>query len=352
MELAECYDTVFSEVMRSILLRSLHRDGCYISRIDLETEEIDIKNLTRSPISMAGWTISDADHKHVYSFDIEYVLSAGTTATLFCCPGKFAPPSTHKDHLIWYLSDGVTPRSAQILNNDGETVSLVDKDGKLVSLRRQTPQGLITIGLANNFIKDFTSALLCFRVALVIAMGLWGPARPALFVCCGLINIFIEFFARELRLNIAAEKDSEVTYRALLGTCSRLQAVVTCIVVSVILYSQHEGNPLFSGSWGALSYTGAFILEMVALDMSHLLGKAHGSSPGSEPNTLAKLLARPSDAAVLLKVIGVGAALFPLQYLSIVREVEGCLSSTVGLYVSGTCFLLRAAICLLRLIET
>lgn len=69
---------------------------------------------------MNGWKIRDEGNKHTYTFP-SYMLGAGSTVTVYTEEG-----ANSATELYWQLG-------SPIWNNDGDTASLYDNSGKLVS---------------------------------------------------------------------------------------------------------------------------------------------------------------------------------------------------------------------------
>jgi competence protein ComEC len=92
----------------------------YVSDLNLKDEWVKVTNKGSSPVSLDGWKIEDDGKKHTYSFP-SYTLGAGSSVTVY----------TKKDtnsatELYWGSSN-------PIWNNEGDTASLYDNNGQLVS---------------------------------------------------------------------------------------------------------------------------------------------------------------------------------------------------------------------------
>lgn len=86
---------------------------------NLIDEWVEISNLGSADVSLAGWTLEDAQN-HIYSFP-DFSLSAGAKAKIRTGTGN----DTSED-LFWN-------RSSSIWNNDGDTATLKDASGNIVS---------------------------------------------------------------------------------------------------------------------------------------------------------------------------------------------------------------------------
>ncbi|MDR7665504.1 lamin tail domain-containing protein [Methanosarcina sp. Z-7115] len=92
----------------------------YVSDLNLKDEWVKISNKGSSPVSLNGWKIEDEGSKHAYTFP-SYILNSGSTVTVYTEKG-----TDSATELYWQLED-------PIWNNDGDTASLYDNGGKLVS---------------------------------------------------------------------------------------------------------------------------------------------------------------------------------------------------------------------------
>ena len=86
---------------------------------NLVEEWVEISNLGSADVSLAGWTLEDAQN-HTYAFP-DFNLSAGAKAKIRTGMGN----DTSED-LFWN-------RSSSIWNNDGDVATLTDASGNLVS---------------------------------------------------------------------------------------------------------------------------------------------------------------------------------------------------------------------------
>jgi micrococcal nuclease len=86
---------------------------------NLDEEWVEISNLGTSDVSLAGWTLEDAQN-HTYKFP-DFSLKAGGAAKIRTGMGN----DTTED-LFWN-------RSSSIWNNDGDVATLTDASGSIVS---------------------------------------------------------------------------------------------------------------------------------------------------------------------------------------------------------------------------
>ena len=86
---------------------------------NLIDEWVEISNLGTEDVSLAGWTLQDAQN-HTYSFP-DFSLSAGAKAKIRTGMGN----DTSED-LFWN-------RSSSIWNNGGDVATLTDASGNIVS---------------------------------------------------------------------------------------------------------------------------------------------------------------------------------------------------------------------------
>mgnify|MGYP002408763551 CR=1 FL=1 len=96
-----------------------------ITDLNCKNEWVKIKNTGTSPVSLTGWRISDEGTKHTYTFP-SFTLAPGATVTLHTGDG-----TNSATDLYW-------GSKRPIWNNDGDTASLYDRNGRLVdSLERR-----------------------------------------------------------------------------------------------------------------------------------------------------------------------------------------------------------------------
>lgn len=94
--------------------------GVSITALDLQDEWVTVTNGASAPVDLTGWTISDEGARNTYTFPA-YVLDPGADVTVHSGPGD----DTATD-LYW---DRETP----VWNNDGDTATLTDATGAVVS---------------------------------------------------------------------------------------------------------------------------------------------------------------------------------------------------------------------------
>jgi micrococcal nuclease len=86
---------------------------------NLDEEWVEISNLGTSDVSLAGWTLEDAQN-HTYKFP-DFSMTAGAKAKIRTGMGN----DTSED-LFWN-------RGSSIWNNGGDVATLKDASGKMVS---------------------------------------------------------------------------------------------------------------------------------------------------------------------------------------------------------------------------
>jgi len=86
---------------------------------NLIEEWVEISNLGTADVSLAGWTLEDAQN-HTYAF-LDFSLKAGAKAKIRTGMGN----DTAED-LYWN-------RGSSIWNNDGDVATLMDASGNMVS---------------------------------------------------------------------------------------------------------------------------------------------------------------------------------------------------------------------------
>jgi hypothetical protein len=94
---------------------------------NLNEEWVEISNLGSSDVSLAGWTLEDAQN-HTYAFP-DFSLAAGANAKIHTGIGDDA-----SGDLYWN-------RSSSIWNNGGDVATLKDASGNIVSRYPEESQG-------------------------------------------------------------------------------------------------------------------------------------------------------------------------------------------------------------------
>ena len=108
-------------VDRFIEIVNVHADAEGDDRRNLNDEYIVIENLSKNPIDMTGWTISDASSRNPYLFP-NFTLPGETQLTLRTGFGK-----NSEQELFW-------GSRLPIWNNKGDTAFIRDAEGHLMSV--------------------------------------------------------------------------------------------------------------------------------------------------------------------------------------------------------------------------
>ncbi|WP_263622975.1 lamin tail domain-containing protein [Guptibacillus algicola] len=92
-----------------------------ITNLNLQEENVTIKNMDSEDISMDGWTLVSVDGNQTYEFPSDYVLRKGENVTLTSGRGAYEdPPGV----LEW--------SGAYLWDNNGDTARLYDPQGELI----------------------------------------------------------------------------------------------------------------------------------------------------------------------------------------------------------------------------
>ena len=94
--------------------------GVYIADLDLQEEWVAVANGDPAAVNLTGWTIADEGTRNTYTFPL-FTLSPGADVTVHSGAGN----DTATD-LYW-------GRSSAVWNNDGDTATLADANGTVVS---------------------------------------------------------------------------------------------------------------------------------------------------------------------------------------------------------------------------
>ncbi len=82
---------------------------------------VTVTNAGATAVNLTGWTIADEGARNTYTFPV-FVLDAGSNVTVHSGAGN----ETASD-LYW-------GRSSPVWNNDGDTATLADASGAIVSV--------------------------------------------------------------------------------------------------------------------------------------------------------------------------------------------------------------------------
>ncbi len=94
--------------------------GIYIAGLDLQAEWVSVANVDETAVNLTGWTIADEETRNTYTFPL-FTLNPGADVTVHSGAGN----DTATD-LYW-------SRSSAVWNNDGDTATLADANGTVVS---------------------------------------------------------------------------------------------------------------------------------------------------------------------------------------------------------------------------
>jgi len=95
--------------------------GVYIAGLDLQDETVTIMNADPAAVNLTGWTITDEGARNTYTFPV-FILDPGADVTVH----SGVRNDTATD-LYWGRATGVW-------NNDGDTATLADANGTVVSI--------------------------------------------------------------------------------------------------------------------------------------------------------------------------------------------------------------------------
>lgn len=94
------------------------------SGMDMEKETILVTIHGEDDVSLRGYRICDFDQHHWFEFPSTFVLPAGSTVTIFCCPGLYLEKQPGQLFLLWLNKDG-SVRSKNVLNDGEDIISCV-----------------------------------------------------------------------------------------------------------------------------------------------------------------------------------------------------------------------------------
>lgn len=91
---------------------------------NLDQEFVVVANAGTEPVDLTGWSLRDESTRHRYRFPSGFVLEPGSRVTITAGPGAFGFGS-----------------GSPVLDNDGDTVFVVDPRGRFVTFASTSPPG-------------------------------------------------------------------------------------------------------------------------------------------------------------------------------------------------------------------
>lgn len=95
--------------------------GVYIADLDLQEEWVAVANADETAVNLTGWTIADEGPHNTYTFPL-FTLNPGAEVTVYSSTGN-----NTATELYW-------GRGSAVWNNDGDTATLADANGTVVSI--------------------------------------------------------------------------------------------------------------------------------------------------------------------------------------------------------------------------
>ncbi len=108
--------------MGSVYISAINFDAPGNDHQNLNGEWVKIANSGPDPVTMTGWRLSDEGNKHVYRFP-SFTISPGSSVTVYTGSGR----NTATDLYMGF--------SQAVWNNDGDTATLIDTAGNIISQR-------------------------------------------------------------------------------------------------------------------------------------------------------------------------------------------------------------------------
>jgi len=111
-----------SSAMGSVYISAINFDAPGNDHQNLNGEWVRISNSGSDPVTMTSWSLSDEGNKHVYRFP-SFTLSAGSSVTVYTGSGANTATALYMGF------------SQAVWNNDGDTATLKDTAGNIISQR-------------------------------------------------------------------------------------------------------------------------------------------------------------------------------------------------------------------------
>ena len=125
----------------------------FVEDIDLLDEMIVLRNPSTKVRNLSAWKLSDDEGKNTFTIPKGISIPQGGILHIYCCSKGRDFNLAKNPHVLWTNKDG-KPRMKNVLNDDGDTISLIDPDGVVVST--------------------------CTKIAATGHMTRLGPAHPPL----------------------------------------------------------------------------------------------------------------------------------------------------------------------------
>ena len=137
-------------------------EGLKITGVDLKREIIQVENGGDVAVSLEGIKLVDKDSKNTFAFPKGAELIAKEKLTLYCAAGKQQEDELDKleakekeaggNTFLWRTKEG-NPRKQGILNDTGESVTLMDADDKVLDTF-DAPKGTVIDDNATEVKED------------------------------------------------------------------------------------------------------------------------------------------------------------------------------------------------------
>ena len=138
--------------------------GLKITGVDLKREIIQVENGGDVAVSLEGIKLVDKDSKNTFAFPKGAELNAKEKLTLYCAAGEQQEDELDKleaqekevggNVFLWRTKEG-NPRKQGILNDTGETVTLMDAEDKVLDTF-DAPKGTVIDDNATAVESDST----------------------------------------------------------------------------------------------------------------------------------------------------------------------------------------------------
>ena len=139
--------------------------GLKITGVDLKREIIQVENDGEVAVSLEGIKLVDKDSKNTFAFPKGAELNAKEKLTLYCAAGKQQEDELDKleaqekevggNVFLWRTKEG-NPRKQGILNDTGETVTLMDAEDKVLDTF-DAPKGTVIDDNATAVETDYST---------------------------------------------------------------------------------------------------------------------------------------------------------------------------------------------------
>lgn len=184
----------------------------YVAHVNLLEETVVVRNpAQRHAVDLSGHSIRDKGRKHLFEFPSGFTLQPQTEVTISCSPGLLDANDLEErravPHLLWRTAQGHL-RKAHVLNDLGDTVLLLDEDGREVAACAAAPDGTIVRHLPRlrrttaDCFRGASAVLVLLRAALLLWAVIFAFPGGASFRAALMASHVVDLACRSLARHV------------------------------------------------------------------------------------------------------------------------------------------------------